>query len=217
MGKLFSLDSPIMRFLGKVTDCVILNLYWIICCIPIVTIGASTTAFYYTVTKVIRNDRGYITKEFWKSFKSNFKQSTIVWLMILAIYVLAYFDCFYAFVLMKAGTLPKIAFWFMIVIFALVLMWTVYLLPYIARFTNTTKEILKNSVFLMFRNFFWSVQNLIIFVATVVLVLMIPALILALPVICMLLISMSLERVFRKYMTPEDMELEDERNRQYYN
>lgn len=216
MGKFFSYDSKIMQFLGKITDCIMLNIAWLICCIPIVTIGASTTAFYYTVTKVVRNERGYLWPEFWRSFKSNFKQSTIMWLIMLAILVLAYFDIFYAYILTSAGTLPKILFWFIVVLFVLVGMWMSYFFPYIARFENTTGQILRNSAIIMIRNILWSIQNLIIFVATVVLVLMIPILLVILPVGCMVLTSMSLERVFRKYMTPEDKELEDKRNGNYY-
>lgn len=212
MNNLFSLDSPLMRFLSKVADCVILNMLWIIGCIPIVTIGASTTAFYYVVTKVVRNDRGYVIREFWNSFKSNFKQSTIVWFIMLAVYLFAYVDCYYAYILVRMGNIPKIAFWALIIIFLLVFMWSGYLLPYIARFKNTTMEILKNSVFIMIRNILWSIQNFIIFAATVVLIILVPILLIALPVVCMMLTSMSLERVFRKYMTKEDIELENSRN-----
>lgn len=216
MGRFFSYDSKLMQFLGKIADCIMLNIAWLICCIPIVTIGASTTAFYYTVTKVIRNERGYLWPEFWRSFKSNFKQSTIVWLIMLAIFVLAYFDIFYAYILITAGTLPKILFWFLVVLFILIGMWMTYLLPYIARFQNTTGQILRNSAIIMIRNILWSIQNFVIFVAAVILILMIPILLVILPVGCMVLTSMSLERVFRKYMTPEDLELEDKRNGNYY-
>ena len=193
-----------------------LNIAWLICCIPIVTIGASTTAFYYTVTKVVRNERGYLWPEFWRSFKSNFKQSTIVWLIMLIICIFAYFDIFYAYILTSSGMLPKILLWFILILFVFVGMWMGYLFPYIARFENTTGQILKNSAIIMVRNILWSIQNFIIFAATVVLILMIPILLIILPVGCMVLTSMSLERVFRKYMTAEDKEMEDKRNGNYY-
>ena len=99
-------------------------------------------------------------------------------------------------------------------IFSLVFMWTSYLLPYVARIENTTREILRNSAFIMFRNILWSIQNFLIFIATVVLILLVPILLVILPVITMILTSMSLERVFRKYMTEEDLEMENLRNGQ---
>ena len=51
MGKLFNIDSPVMRFLGKVADLMILNLVTLLCCIPVVTIGASLTAMHYVLLK----------------------------------------------------------------------------------------------------------------------------------------------------------------------
>ena len=201
-----------MRFLFKMSSCIILNMAWIIGCIPIITIGASTAAFYHTVTKVIRNDRGYVLPEFWSSFSSNFKQSTVMWLIMVVVYVFAYVDCYYAYLLAEAGHIPKFFFWGLLVIFSLVFMWTSYLLPYVARIENTTREILRNSAFIMFRNILWSIQNFLIFIATVVLILLVPILLVILPVITMILTSMSLERVFRKYMTEEDLEMENLRN-----
>ena len=65
---------------------------WFMCCIPVFTIGAATTALYYTVNKSIKNDRGYASSEFFSAFKSNFKQSTVIWLIFLAIYALLGFD-----------------------------------------------------------------------------------------------------------------------------
>lgn len=216
MGRFFSYDSKLMQFLGKITDCIILNMVWLICCIPIVTIGASTTAFYYTITKAIRNERGYVLPEFWRSFKSNFKQSTLVWLIMLFITIFAYFDIYYAYVLSTAGVIPKILLWFVLILFVLVAMWMSYFFPYIARFTNTTRQILRNSAIIMIRNIFWSLQNVVILVATIVLILMIPFLVFLLPAFCTVLTSMSLEKVFRKYMSPEDKKMEDERNGNYY-
>ncbi|MFQ7880190.1 MAG: DUF624 domain-containing protein [Blautia producta] len=65
-------DSPIMAGIGKVIDIIWLSTLWFICCLPIVTIGASTTALYYTSVKAIRKNRGYVTKTFFHAFKMNF-------------------------------------------------------------------------------------------------------------------------------------------------
>lgn len=112
-------------------------------CIPIVTAGAATTALYYTVNKVIRNNRSYIGREFWHAFKTNFRQSTIVWLILLLLYAIMGFDCYVMYQYAKAGVaLGKIY-----IVFAVLMMfatmWAIYLFPYIARFENQTKMILK--------------------------------------------------------------------------
>ena len=72
--KFMSIDGPVMRFLGKVADMMILNLLVLFCSIPIITMGAALTAMHYVALKVVRNEESYITKDFFKSFKMNFKQ-----------------------------------------------------------------------------------------------------------------------------------------------
>ena len=80
----FNYDNPVWRFIGKFGDLIILNVLWFVCSIPIFTIGASTTAVYYVTLKLARNDDGYTIRSFFKSFKENFKQATIIWLILLA-------------------------------------------------------------------------------------------------------------------------------------
>ena len=83
MGKIFSLDNPFFRFMGRVGDVMLLDLLWIIFSLPIVTIGASTTAMNYVMLKMVRDEEGYIWPSFWKSFKLNFKQATGMWMILL--------------------------------------------------------------------------------------------------------------------------------------
>ena len=92
MGKIFDLDSPLVRFLNKVADLLWLNILTILCCIPIITAGAAFTALHYCCLKLVRGEEGYITKDFFKSFKLNFKQSTIIWLIILLTGAILAFD-----------------------------------------------------------------------------------------------------------------------------
>ena len=71
-------DNKIFQMLEKIIDCIYSSILWFIFSLPLITAGASTTALYYTVNKVIRYDRGNMSKEFFKAFKSNFRQSTLV-------------------------------------------------------------------------------------------------------------------------------------------
>ena len=83
MGNFFSTDGPLFEGMVYIINIIYVSVLWILFSIPIITIGASSTALYYTVTKVIRHGRSYIFREFWQSFKSNLKQSTVVWLIYL--------------------------------------------------------------------------------------------------------------------------------------
>lgn len=80
--KFLNLDSPFMLLLGKMADLLWLNVLTMLCCIPLVTIGASMTALHYMSLKIVRNEECYITRGYFKSFKENFRQSTVIWLLL---------------------------------------------------------------------------------------------------------------------------------------
>ena len=78
--KFLQMDSPFIRFLSFMADLMILNLLTLLCCVPIVTAGASFTAMHYVLTKMVRNEEGYITKSFFHAFKQNLLQGTFIWI-----------------------------------------------------------------------------------------------------------------------------------------
>ena len=94
---LFNYDNPVWRFIGKLGDLILLNILWIICSIPVFTIGASTTAVYYVTLKLARDEDDSTIRSFFRSFKNNFKQATAIWLILLA-----------------AGLVLSVDFWFFI-------------------------------------------------------------------------------------------------------
>lgn len=81
--KLFDPDSPIMSFLARVADLVILNVLWLLCCLPVVTAGASTTAMYHVARHLQEESTSSVTRDFFRSFKSDFRQATPVYLLLL--------------------------------------------------------------------------------------------------------------------------------------
>ena len=83
LKSIFSPDNPVFRFIIKIGYCWWLNILWLATSIPVITIGASTTALIYSAMK-LHKDEGYPTKNFFHSFKENFRQATIIWLIYLA-------------------------------------------------------------------------------------------------------------------------------------
>lgn len=150
MGKIFDMDSPVMRFLNRVGDLLILNFLMIICCIPIITVGASFTAMHYVLLKIVRDEEGYLIRGFFKSFVSNFKQATILWLIMLLV-ILVYVGDWLIFQY-SAVQFPKSLMIAVIAIAILLLMTAVYVFPLQARFENTVKNTLKNAMILAFAN-----------------------------------------------------------------
>lgn len=86
MAKLPSMktDSPFFNFMRKLGDVVLLNVTWIVCCLPVATIGASTTALFYAARKIAAGEDHRIWRDFFHSFRANWKQATALWLILLA-------------------------------------------------------------------------------------------------------------------------------------
>lgn len=83
--KFFSLDNPIFAAISRLGDIMLLSMLWFLTSLPIITLGASTTALLDICMKIIRSRDAGIIKPFFSSFKSNFRQSTIIFLIMAAI------------------------------------------------------------------------------------------------------------------------------------
>ncbi len=140
-----------MGFLTKITNSVYLNLLWLICCLPIVTIGASTTALFYVTLKLAKNEEGNLTKAFFYSFKENFKQSTIIWLILLIVGIVLAFDGYVFYRMRFENVFWTIAAAVFLIAVAAYLIILMYIFPLLARFDNTTLAMFKNSIMLGMR------------------------------------------------------------------
>ena len=208
--KFFSVDSPLYRFLSRVLDILKLNFLWILGSLPVFTIGASTTALYYTVHKSIRGDRGYTTRTFFGAFRDNFKAATLPYLIWLAVMIVLGCDAYITYQVLKTGSMKGAFFYFFLVMIAVAIMWSAFLFPYIARFENTVKQTLKNAFLLMVRHLPWSLLLLVILIASALSIYIIPVLLVVIPAVASIVFDFILERLFRRYMSPEDLEREEE-------
>lgn len=146
MGKVFALDSPLMNGLSKLADLIWLNILATICCIPIITIGASLTALHYVVLKMVKDEEGYITRSFFKSFRENFKQATLMWLMLLVVFILLVAD----FMIFRFSGIVFPG-WCQIALTAiavLIMFATMHLFPLLSRYENSIRATYKNSLFM---------------------------------------------------------------------
>lgn len=143
MGKLFDLDSPIMRALNRVADLMILNLVVLLFVIIPFTGGAALTGMHYVLLKMVRDEETYVVKGFWKSFKLNFKQATILWIIIMALAGIIGVD--FLWVRANATMLPPIYTYVMLGITLILYMISLYIFPLQSRFDNPVKNTLKNA------------------------------------------------------------------------
>ncbi len=217
MNRIFNMDNGFFRTLSKLVDCIWLNFLFVLTCIPIFTIGASMTALYYTMQKVIRNDRGYVSSEYWHAFKTNFKQATLTWLIVGAVGLVTFKDIDFMKVMDKAGHPLGKAYMFFYVLLTLEILWCTYLFPYMSRFINGMKATMKNAALIAVLNLPWTLLILVLLVVAGLIMYLIPIGIFFVPVLFTWVLNRILERVFRKYMTDEDKAQEDELNREYKN
>lgn len=150
---LFNYDNPVWRFIGKFFDIMILNILWIVCSLPIITIGASTTAVYYVTLKLVRDEDSGTIKSYFKSFRDNFKQSTIIWLILLFVGFILGFDLYF-FIRVQTTvsnfrTIMVALFGGITIVYLAILM---YIFPIQSRFYNTVKRTFFNAFFMSIRH-----------------------------------------------------------------
>lgn len=146
--KLFNPDSRIMIFLSRVADLVILNILWLVCCIPVVTIGASTTAMYHVIRHWQKDSVSSIMRDFFQSFKEDFKQATPVYLILLIPTVAVVMNAMLIFNPENSAAVPSylLVIWFISALILLFISSFVY--PVMAFFADSIFKTLRNAMVL---------------------------------------------------------------------
>lgn len=146
-------ESPVLAFLNKMIDLIILNILFLVCCVPVVTIGPALTALYAVSLRSVRYGDGYVVSTFWKSFKENFRQSFVAGILLLFSAVLLFADVWFwskaDLGIMAKGMLVisiSIAF-FVFIVF-------LWLFPVLAKIENSLWANLKNAAAMAVGHFF---------------------------------------------------------------
>jgi uncharacterized membrane protein YesL len=146
----FTENSKLIVFVEKLIDVLLLNLLWLVFCLPLVTIGASTVAAYYVSLKMVDDEESYITRSFIKAFKKNFLRGTILWLLnAIALYAL-YID----WQLVTKVEDPSVVLIIVSIVSVVIVFCSfIYSYPLLARYENTLKNTMENSLKISFRYF----------------------------------------------------------------
>lgn len=142
---MFSPDSKFMEITGRITDLILLNLLFLLTCLPLFTIGASISALYTLCFRLMREEYSGIVKPYFRAFRDNFKQATIIWALLLVAVIPALY--YLTILLTLDSTLRYVSFVF-ILIATVVLMTVSYVFPWISQFENSTSQALKNALIL---------------------------------------------------------------------
>lgn len=146
----FNLDNPIFKFLSTLVDLTVLNIMFLISCLPVFTIGAALTSLQYVMVTGWDTQNSHLIKMYTKSFKQNFKQSTIVWLIMLV--VGAFLGATGWMLYQQSKVDDSIILMVFIIVFVLIclayLCIFTYIWPVIAKFENTTQMMFINALVL---------------------------------------------------------------------
>ena len=146
---MFSPDSKFMMIITRITDLILLNLLFVLTCLPVFTVGAATAALYTMCFRLMREEYSSIFRSYFQAFRSNFKQATLIWLILLGIGVPAVY--YLTQILAAEGIVQYFS-----VIFVLILvvccMTGGYAFPWISQFENSTSQTLKNALILSLTN-----------------------------------------------------------------
>ena len=185
-------ESKLGAVLTAVIDIVTAGLLWLLCSLPVVTLGAASSALYYAVVKCIRHERGGLTKSFFKAFRRDFKTATLLWLIFLAAGLLFAADV-RAFSRMNGGTMETVG---KILLLALLAFFP-WVFAFVSRFSNTVGGTLKYCAYLALRNVGRTLLMAAELLGFGLVVWLMPPLIFLLPGLVCLLLSLHIEPVFR--------------------
>jgi uncharacterized membrane protein YesL len=150
MDKFFDSENPVMKFLARLVDLVILNVITILYCLPVITAGGALTAMNYVCLHLVRGDESYIIRMFRKSFRANFRQGIPEGLLALAAAGITAVD-----LLALHGSDSRIATMMMIsttIIAVMLFVTCVYMFALQSRYENTVSGTILNAVRLAIGN-----------------------------------------------------------------
>lgn len=139
----FSLDSKFMQALSRVADLILLNLFFLVTCIPIFTIGAASSALYSVAFRLGTDREDGVFRRYFRAFRENFRQGTGLFLLLLLPVLLLLFAFF--FYAAQDGTIHWLSYVCMMMLVVLVLI-SGYVFPLQSQFQNIVKQTLKNAL-----------------------------------------------------------------------
>lgn len=196
MKNLFGYEGPIFSFFDKFANLLVLNILWLACCIPIITIGASTTALYYVTLKMVKDEESYIIKSFFKSFKQNFRQATIIWIILLLIGTIVYCDIRVSYtsdsMIFDVIRVASYVLGFVLILIGL------YVFAVLAKFDNTVANTIKNALIFSMLNAPYTLTMAITYLIPIAIVYFIPQLIPLVALLCGAFVSYASSTMFVK-------------------
>lgn len=139
----FDPEGPFATAVNRIGTLILLNVLWLLCSVPVFTLGASTTALYTVLLRILAGEESHVTRQFFKAFGENFQRATGIWMILLAAMGLFFFDLYYA------GCTGSF-WWRLLAVFGLqiVAMELTFVFPLLARYENNWRAHMRNAAVL---------------------------------------------------------------------
>lgn len=148
--KFFGNDSLFGRIFGTLGNMIIVNLLFLLCSIPVITFGAAFTSMYYALLRSLKYGDSSLVRDFFGSFRQNFRQSTLSWIISIIFIIVFTADIG---MFGPSGVYPVTAIYYLIIVLAVIVMITaMFVFPVIATFRNTLKNLWIQAFFLAAKN-----------------------------------------------------------------
>ena len=197
-------ESKISRALTWMIDIIFSGILWCLFSLPVVTIGAASAALYYAAVKCVRHDRGHLWPVFWKGFRDNLRGSTKMWLLYLIAIAAGAANILAARQWSGDGVSTLTAFGG--IIFLPVVLTLPWMFACLSRFENTMLGSLKFVMFLTVSNFGRTLLLTAELLGTLAITWVMPQIVPLLPGAVALMMSLTIEPVFRTYTADADVE-----------
>ena len=204
MGKFFDIEGGFFKGLTKIADFIILGLLVLISSIPVITIGTALSAAYYVGLKEVKDEEGYVVKDFWKAFKQNFRQGFIIELITFSVAGLLYYDLSitYKWAHVEQSIYANLLFYVLIAFLVIITSAAIYIFPMLAKFNNKTIKLIINSVVMAMKHLPQTIIMLVINGYLAYMTITYPPFILFTISISLYVNSFIIVRIFKIYTTP---------------
>ena len=194
MKNLINPDNPIFNFINRLLDLIVLSVLWAVCCIPIVTAGASCSALYFAIVKAFRAQEGYAAKTFFTSFRACIKKGIVLTLAWILFAVMLFFsDAPVLAALLSGDWTQTISCVIVLLKLFLLLAWAAWIIPLLAHFDEMILKLAESALLLSFRHFLQTCLAVFLIVLLVLLLILEPLLAALLPAPACLLLSYLIE------------------------
>ncbi len=201
-----TLANPVLDFINTLCNFVVLNLVFLISCLPVVTIGTALSSLYYVTLREARGEYGYLVRTYIKEFRKNLKSGTAAFAVLFVIGAVILFNLAFWF---NLGGIPAAVITGLMAVGAIVWLFTfTYTFPLIARFNNSTKQTLINAFCLMMSNVKATLALLLIYVMVLFLCVFLVPMKLMMVLFGFAFIAYCQSFVFKKVFEPYEKELE---------